>query len=192
MTPVVIALENRFRWTIEEFNRLSELGAFGDRKVELLDGEITEKMSQNEPHVWGIFLMQKKLLQIFGETHMMRVQAPLQLEDSKPEPDLAVVEMPSRETLPAPTTALLVVEISDATLQTDRDVKTHIYARAGIEEYWIVNLQARQIEVRRDPRADPTQPLGYTYGSLQTLGEGDDIAPLSRPDAAFPVADVLP
>lgn len=192
MTPVVTPLERRKTWTVEEVEWLTDLGGFGDAKYELLEGDLIEKMPQNEPHVWGIFLMQKKLLQIFGDTHMMRVQAPLRLEDSKPEPDLAVVEMPSRQTLPAPTTALLVVEISDATLQTDRDVKTHIYARAGIEEYWIVNLNARQIEVRRDPRADPTQPLGYAYGSLQTLGAGDNIAPLSRPDAAFPVADILP
>jgi len=192
MTTAHLPVENRFRWTLEEFERLSELGAFGDRKVELLQGEIAEKMSQNEPHVWGIFLMQKKLLQIFGETHMVRGQAPIRTEDSKPEPDLAVVEMPSRDTLPAPSTALLVVEISDTTLLTDQTTKAHIYARAGIPEYWVVNLQARQIEVRRDPRADPTKPLGWTYGSLQTLGETDSIAPLARPDASFPVFDVLP
>jgi len=192
MTSTQLPLSSRIKWTVEEFESLTELGAFDGRRLELLDGEITEKMSQKEPHSSGVLLMQYKLLELFGRGFLVRVQLPMALQDSKPEPDACVTEGVPQGLIPIPSTALLVVEISDATLQTDRDVKTHIYARAGIEEYWIVNLNARQIEVRRDPRADPTQPLGYAYGSLQTLGAGDNIAPLSRPDAAFPVADILP
>lgn len=192
MTPVQLPLPNRLKWTVKEFERLTEMGAFSGQKIELIEGEMVEKMSQNEPHVWGIFLMQKKLVQLFGDTIMVRAQAPLRLENSKPEPDVAVVEMPSREERTAPSTALLVIEVSDTTLEYDRDTKSHIYARAQIAEYWIVNLNARQIEVRRDPRADETAPLGWTYGSLQTLGAGDQLTALSRPDSSFLVADVLP
>jgi len=192
MTPTQLPVNNRVRWTVEEFERLTELGAFDGRRLELLDGEITEKMSQNEPHASGVLLMQYKLLELFGRGFLVRVQLPMALQDSKPEPDACVTEGVPQGLIPMPSTALLVVEISDTTLQTDRNVKSHIYARAGILDYWIIDVNARQIEVRRDPRADPTQPLGYTYGSLQTLGGGGSIAPLSRPDAAFPVADVLP
>ena len=91
-----------------------------------------------------------------------------------------------------PSTAPLVVEMADSTFQTDHDAKSHICARAGIAEYWIVTLNARQIEARRDPHADKSQPLGFTYDSLQTLGESDQIAPFSLFASAFPVADALP
>ncbi|RYX85093.1 Uma2 family endonuclease [bacterium] len=192
MTNLQLPHANRKKWTVEEFDRLTEMGAFADEKIELLLGDLFEKMPQNEPHVWGIYLMQNKLIQLFGQNFMVRCQAPLQLDNSKPEPDIAVIDMPTRGTLQIPSTALLVVEIADSTFQTDRDVKSHIYARAGIAEYWIVNLNARQIEVRRDPRADDSQPLGFTYGSLQTLGVDDQLSPLALSGAQFPVADILP
>ena len=192
MTTAQLPVRNRVKWTVEEFEHLTELGTFDGRRLELLDGEITDKMSQNQPHFNAVLLMQYKLLSLFGQGYLVLIQLPMHIGDSKPEPDAAVIEgVPQRE-LPIPSTALLVVEIADTTLDSDRDVKSHIYARAGIPDYWIVDINARQIEVRRDPRADPTKPLGWTYGSLQTLGETDSIAPLARPDASFPVFDVLP
>lgn len=192
MTPVVTPLERRKMWTVEEVERWTDMGAFGDTKFELLEGDLIEKMSQNEPHFNALLLMQYKLLSLFGQGYLVLVQLPMHLGNSKPEPDLSVVEGVPQGRIEIPTTALLVVEISDTTLQTDRDTKSHIYARAQIAEYWIVNLNARQIEVRRDPRQDETAPLGWAYGALQTLGTGDELTALSRPDSSFLVADVLP
>lgn len=192
MTNIQLPLVHRKRWTVEEFDRLTDLGAFADEKIELLDGELSEKMSQNEPHARCVLLMQYKLMQIFGLGFVVRVQLPLRLDNSKPEPDVAVVGGDLRGPIEMPTDALVVVEIADSTLQTDRDVKSHIYARAGIAEYWIVNLNARQIEVRRQPQADATQPLGFAYASLQTLGADDQLSPLALPGVSFSVADVLP
>jgi len=192
MTKTQLPLANRAKWTIEQYDRLIDLGAFSDRHFELIDGEITEKMAQNEPHQNSILLMQYKLLEIFGRGFLVRVQLPMSLKDSKPEPDLCIVEGVPRGRIEIPSIALLTVEISDTTLQSDRDVKGSLYARALIPEYWIVNLGARQIEVRRDPREDETAPLGWTYGSLVTLGANDQLAPLARPDAPFLVGDVLP
>ncbi len=191
MTPL-LELPNRVKWTVSEFDRLTELGAFADRKVELLDGEITEKMSQNEPHARAILLVQYKLIQLLPQGFVVRVQLPLRLETSKPEPDLAVVSGSLRDPVEMPTSSTLVIEISDSTLQTDRDVKTGIYARAGIAEYWIVDLNARRLEVRREPRADATQPLGFGYRTLLLLNDTDELSPLALPDASFAVADVLP
>ncbi len=192
MTPVPLPLQNRLKWTLEEFERLTDMGAFSGQKIELIEGDLVEKTSQNEPHANGILLMQYKLLELFRRGYLVRVQLPMHIANSKPEPDLSLVEGVPQGRIEIPLTALLVVEISDMTLQTDRDVKSHIYARARIAEYWIVNLNARQIEVRRDPRVDETAPLGWTYGSLQTLAATDQISPLHSPDFTFSVADVLP
>ena len=191
MTPL-LELPNRVKWTVDEFDRLSELGAFADRKVELLDGEFFDKMSQNEPHARAIVLLQYKLIRLLPDGFVVRVQLPLRLEASKPEPDVAVVSGSLRDPLEMPTTAALVVEVSDTTLQSDRDVKTHIYARAGVEEYWLVDLNARRLEVRREPRRDATQPMGFGYRTLLLLNDTDMLSPLALPDASFAVADVLP
>jgi len=192
MTPLLNLSPNRVKWTVDEFDHLTELGAFADRKLELLDGDFAETMSQNEPHVLTLYLMQEKLRDLFGRGYMVRGQAPLRLEGSKPEPDVAVVLKAGRDPLEMPTTALLVVEISDTTLQTDRDVKTHIYARAGVEEYWIVDLNARRVEVRREPRADATQPLGFGYRTLLYLNDTDTLAPLAASNVSLAIADILP
>jgi len=192
MIPLLQSLPNRVRWTVDDFDRFTELGAFADRKVELLDGEFSEKMSQNEPHARAIMLLQYKLIQLLPAGLIVRVQLPLRLETSKPEPDFAVVAGSLRDPLEMPTTALLVVEISDTTLQTDRDVKTHIYARTGIEEYWIVDLNARRVEVRREPRADATQPLGFGYRTVLYLNDTDTLAPIAAPDVSLAIADILP
>ena len=191
MTPL-LDLPGRIKWTVDEFDRLAELGAFGERKIELLDGEIYEKMSQNEPHARTIMLLQYKLIQVLPSSLVVRVQLPLRLESSKPEPDIAVVSGSLRDPVQMPTTARLIVEVSDTTLVTDRDVKTGTYAHAGVEEYWIVDLNARRLEVRREPRADATQPGGFGYRTLLLLNDTDTLAPLALPQTSFSVADVLP
>jgi len=192
MTTLLECLPNRVKWTVDEFDHLTELGAFDGRKIELLNGEFSEKMSQNEPHARAIVLLQYKLIQLLPANRIVRVQVPLQLETSKPEPDVAVIAGSLRDPLEMPTTALLAIEISDTTLQTDRDVKTHIYARAGVEEYWIVDLNARRVEVRREPRADATQPLGFGYRTVLYLNDTDTLAPLAAPDVSLAIADILP
>jgi hypothetical protein len=91
-----------------------------------------------------------------------------------------------------PTTAVLVVEISDTTLAQDRAIKAGLYARAGIPEYWIVNLPERVVEVYRGPVPMPGQALDHGYRALTRLFPGETLAPRVAPEAAVPVADVLP
>ena len=114
------------------------------------------------------------------------MQLPLKFTTSVPEPDIAVVQGQLRSFVNShPATAVLVVEVSDTTLEYDQVVKAPIYAAAGIEDYWIVNINERTVEVRRQPG-----PSGYR--SLQTYTETDTISPLFNPTATILVADLLP
>lgn len=166
-----------------------EAGVFGpDAHVELVDGQIIEMSPQHSPHATALTLVQYALLDALGtvDAHL-RVQINLDLGDlGMPEPDLAVVSGSIRAYAKAlPTTAELVVEISDSTLHFDQTKKLAVYAQAGIAEYWIVNLPESVVEVYRDPR-------GATYGAKHTYAAGQSIAPLVAPEASIAVADLLP
>lgn len=88
--------------------------------------------------------------------------------------------------------ALLVVEVSDTTLDFDRSKKASLYAQAGIPEFWIVDLSERKLEVYREPATDATQPSGHGYASVKVLGSRESMAPLAVPQAQVSVADLLP
>ena len=185
----------RYDWTVSEFEKLFDLGFFApDARLELINGEILKKMTQNEPHIRAILLAQYKLLQVFGTDYLVCVQIPLTFSDtSKPEPDIAIVRGTLRDpdALPA-TTDELVIEISDATLRADQTVKSALYARAEIAEYWIVNLVERTLEVRRQPSPLESEPLGFGYRSTQILLSGENIAPLGAPNSMIAVDELLP
>lgn len=185
----------RHGWNVEEFERLFEAGFFApDAKMELIEGEVWEKMTQKDSHALAVLLAQYKLLEIFGSGYSVRVQLPLIFGvSSKPEPDLAVVEGAPRESSrPHPTTAILVVEISDSTLVPDQQTKSALYARAGVAEYWIVNLIENTLEVRREPTEMTAQPLGFGYASTLVLRSGDTVSPLVMPQASVRIEDLLP
>jgi hypothetical protein len=170
--PVSAALPRR-RFTADEYARLTSLGLFDGERLELLFGEIIES---------------EALRTLFGAGFRIRVQLPLVLTGSQsiPEPDVAVVLGGPRDfSSDHPTGAALVVEVSDTTLEADQTTKALAFARGGIEEYWLVNINERTLEVRRQP-----SPTGYR--SLQTFLETDRIAPLVAPEKRVLVADILP
>jgi len=178
-------------WTRQEYDRLADAGILApDERVELLEGEIVTMTPQHGPHAASIGLAEAALRTAFGPAHWIRIQLPL-IVDPEPEPDLAVVPGSPRDYANEhPRTALLVVEIADSTLERDRAYKSPIYARAGIPEYWIVNLPERCLEVYRDPVTLPGRPARYQ--SSRTLARTETVSPLSKPDASVSVADLLP
>jgi Uma2 family endonuclease len=183
------------RWTKDEYFRLSEEGYFNGRRVELIGGEIIEMAPQYNPHTIGVTLVQNALQLAFGLGYWPRGQATLDLSPHGcPDPDVAVVAGTPRAYVgqPIPTTALLVVEVADSSLNQDRNIKGSLYAVAGITDYWIVNIPDHQLEVYRDPVADPTQPFGFRYANRTILDPGDDVTPLAAPAAQIPVADLIP
>lgn len=181
------------RWTREEFYRLAECGFFEDERVELLDGEIWTLPAQNTPHFSAVEAAAEVLLIAFGESHTARRHGPITLDDgTEPEPDVVIAPGSWRDYVghhPTPPEVRLLVEVSDATLAKDRNKKARDYSRAGIADYWIINLIDRQLEVYRDPAAFPN---GHRYKSRQVLVDGDTIAPLSAPSSPVAVAALLP
>ena len=136
----------------------------------------------------------QKLQQIFSDGFLVTVQLPVKLPHlSEPEPDVAVIRgtvNDYEDELPA--TAVLVVEISDTTLRLDRTTKASLYAAAGIEEYWIVNLKARQLEVHRTRVENAKTKFGRAYEEKTEFKEDDSLSPLAAPDAKIAVKDLLP
>jgi Uma2 family endonuclease len=121
------------------------------------------------------------------------VQMPLVLgQSTDPEPDLAVVAGSPRSTASHPTTAALVVEVADTSLRYDTTVKLAAYAASSISEYWVLDVNGRQLLVFRDPQPDPTAAQVQAYLIQWVLGPTDTIAPLAAPSGSVLVADLLP
>jgi Uma2 family endonuclease len=183
----------RWPWTREAYYRLAEQGFFGQRRVELIDGEIIEMPPMKSPHAMAIGLIDAALGKAFGAGTWIRTQLPLHLGPrSEPEPDAAAVPGEPRDYADHPTTALLVVEVSETTLKFDRARKGALYAAAKIADYWIVNLIDRRLEVYRDPQPDPARPKRFLYQQATILQPHETVTPLAAPHAVIKVADLLP
>ncbi len=182
-------------WTRDEYYRIAAAGLFdlGER-VELIGGEIITMAPQDSQHATAVRLAENAFRLAFGTGYDVRSQLPLDLNlHSQPELDITVVEGNPRDYRDAhPTTALLVVEVSGASLAYDRREKASLYAQAGISDYWIINLQDSLIEVNRQPIALSGQPFGYGYQTLSRHLTPATIAPLAAPSATIAVADLLP
>ena len=134
-----------------EYDRLVELGAFEDEKLELLRGALVTMSPQKGPHAHAASWLTDLLARALGDRALVRCQCPLAIaDDSEPEPDVAVVPR-TRYRSEHPTAAYLVVEVADSSLRKDREVKRDIYAEAGVPEYWIVNVREQVVEVYRTP-----------------------------------------
>jgi Uma2 family endonuclease len=183
------------RWTRAEYDRLVADGCFRpDERLELLGGQLVVREPQSSPHSVAIELALRALQQAFGPAWRVRVQLPVALDiESEPEPDLSVVGGdPRSNAFDHPADPVLIVEVSKTSLAFDREHKGSLYARAGIADYWIVNLVDRQLEVYRDPVADPLAPFGRRYAQQLVLGAAGLVSPLAAPSARVSVADLLP
>jgi len=151
--------------------------------------------AQKDLHFAAVELARIAVSRSFGEKFWCRTQGPLHLDRwSGPEPDIAVVPGSARDYIGTghPKTALLVIEISDTTLRYDRRKKGPRYARAGYQDYWIVNLIDKCVEIYRKPTADPSAPLGWRYADVAVLSPPATIAPLAVPQNPISIADLLP
>ena len=161
--------------------------------AELIEGEIMVLSPQGPSHSYFTDQV-AELLRNSGWTGVwVRIQFPINFGPySDPEPDVSVVMGSRADYREAhPSSALLIVEVSDTTLIYDRGRKASLYAMRGVADYWIVNVNDDQLEIHRDPGADRAQPFGYGYASLTVHHRGDVVTPQAAPHLSFSVADLL-
>jgi len=180
------------KWTQKEYYQMAELGFFHGKRVELIEGEIIEMSPMKSAHATALGLAAQILGILFFENFIVRTQMPMSFSNSNaPEPDAAVIKGSLRDFANShPKTAELIVEVSDSTLRYDRTVKVGLYAQNKIQEYWILNLKSRCLEVYRQPKKD--KKLGFIYSEIKILTEDDRVSPLAAPNAKIVIADLLP
>jgi Uma2 family endonuclease len=182
------------RWKRVEYDRLIELGAFDREPLELIGGQLIVAEPQGAYHASSIQRVDYALRAALPQGWIVSVQSPVSLDDeSEPEPDLAVVQGSPGDYRDAhPTRPTLVVEVAESSLTFDRRDKGSLYARAGLQDYWIVNLGDRVLEVYREPVPDPSAPYGWRYRSVVRLTPADVVELAGVSAARVAVADLLP
>ena len=183
------------RWTRAEYERLIDIGVFrADEPLELLGGELIVSEPQNSAHYTAIGLVEDALRAALEPGWLVRSQGPIELDDeSEPEPDVAVTRGTRRSySRQHPSRPALVVEVAESSLALDRERKGSLYARARLEDYWIVNLVDRVLEVYRRPVPDPPSPFGWRYASKEVLSAESFVELLAAPGARILVSDLLP
>lgn len=180
-----------WRFSAAEYHRMAELGILGPgARVELIDGYLHAVSPVNARHVLAVnrleFLLARQLYRSDTPPAFLSIQNPLRLDDhTEPEPDVMVVRSTTDQSRPPrPADVALLVEVSDSTLRTDRMVKAPRYAAAGIAEFWIVNLEAQEVEVYLEPSPDG-------YRNKQTYALSATIALQAFPEVAVEVRRIL-
>jgi Uma2 family endonuclease len=192
--PALPLQQPPYRRTVAQYHRMAEGGIFpADARVELLEGYLVAKMTQNPPHAMAIRQLNLKLSRLLPEDWLVCNQNPITLKESEPEPDISIVRAPNTlytRRHPGPRDTALVIEVADSSLLSDRCNKGMVYAQAKIPSYWIVNLVDEVVEVYTAPRAGK-QP---NYQERQDYGRSAFV-PLSLGGQDFgrlAVQDLLP
>jgi Uma2 family endonuclease len=182
-------------FSVEEYHQMIQAGILDENdNVELLEGHLVHKMSRNPPHDGTIQLVSDLLREVLPPGWCVRDQSAVTLTGSEPEPDVCLARGTRRSFLtrhPGAAEVGLVVEVSESSLAWDRTDKARIYARAGIETYWIVNLVDRQVEVYTQPTGPSASP-GYARRDDVPLGGSVSLVLDGVVIAALAVCDLLP
>ncbi len=175
--------------TVQEYDRMTEIGIFDeDERVELLAGQIVKMAAKGTAHGAAVKRTEKLLENRLGERVLVRLQDPVRLNNySEPEPDISVVipdPLYYEDHHPTPSEIYLIIEVADTTLRTDCGIKAKIYAESGITDYWVLDVNNRQLHVFREPSQDG-------YQSRVMLGDDASISPWQFPDISFCVSEML-
>lgn len=176
--------------TAQEYLRMGETGVFApDARLELIEGEIFEMAPIDPPHAGAVITLTRLLIQRAGEQAAVSVQNPvIASELSVPQPDFALLK-PRRDNYstahPRRGDILLAIEVADTTLATDLGIKAPLYARGGIPEFWVVDVNEKVVHVFREPGAQ-----GYRTSFI--AAGGDELAAVELPQVRLRVAEIFP
>lgn len=179
----------RRSFTVDEYERMGEAGILSaDDRVELIDGEIVEMSPIGKRHAACVARLTHFLTLRLQGRAVVWAQNPLRLDGrSEPQPDVTVLKPRDdfyAQSLPTPADVLLLIEVSDTTLDYDRQVKLPLYARAGVAEVWVVNLADERVETYADPS-------GGAYQSASTAARGEEVAARAGAGLRLSVEEVL-
>lgn len=186
------------KWTVAEFLAAAEMELFDPtERLELIGGDIIERMTaQDAPHFLCIRLAAQAAERAFGPGHDVRQQGPFKVSDEDyVEPDVLVVAGSSldyADRVPMAAEAKLVIEVADTTLRLDRGRKAVTYARGGVADYWILNVNERCLEVHREPVPQSDASSKATYRSVVRYTETESLSALAAPQSEITVAELLP
>lgn len=185
---MAVVLKRRL-FTVDEYYRMAAAGILTeDDRVELLEGEIVEMTPIAPRHAGAVKRLNSLFAARLGTRAIVSVQDPVRLSaESEPQPDLALLR-PRRDfyrsSHPGPGDVLLIIEVADASVEGDHRVKVPLYAKAGIPEVWLFDVNADRIEVYRTPTPDG-------YRDVRILRHGESLAPEAFADLALTVDDLL-
>ena len=179
----------QYKWNVEQYHQMMKTGLLNeDDRVELLHGKILDMSPVRKFHAACVNLLAQYFILRFGKEYSFSIQNPIILDDqSEPEPDFIIAKYKEdnyRSGLPRPEEVLVLVEVSDHTLEKDRRLKAPTYASAGILEYWIINLNDKQVEQHLLPQADGR------YAQVNILAKEDIISSINIGEV--PVLEILP
>lgn len=175
-------------WTVADYHRMAETGILDeDERVELLEGKIIWMSAKGTAHCSAMRRIDKLLHNCLGNQASISIQEPIKLNQrSEPEPDIAVVKIDPLDYAdhhPTPSEVYLIIEVADSSLKFDCETKAKAYAQAGIADYWVLDVVARQLYVFREPNEEG-------YQSKVILGENEMISPLQFAEKQIFVVDI--
>jgi Uma2 family endonuclease len=183
----------RIRFTSAEYEKMSEAGVFGDRRVELINGRIYRMAPQRDPHMIAVSKVSDVLLRVKLATDWVIIQGTLRLDQyNEPDPDFLWFDVPLGTPEAQRPLPILVIEVSHTSYKKDSGPKLRMYAEHGIADYWIVNTRGERVEVYREPQNPTGNPVDCRYARVQHLARGQTMSPLRRPQVSLKVNDLLP
>jgi Uma2 family endonuclease len=184
---VLPVVPKRFR--VEDFRKMTEAGILPEESGwEVIDGYLIDKMSIGSKHASTVKRLSEMLRDSTRDLAIISVQDPIYIDEyNEPEPDIALVKRRGdfyAESHPTPEDVLLLIEVSDSTIEYDREIKKNLYAGAGIIEFWLVNLRDNTVEVFSSPK-------NGNYRLTRILESGETIEAAAVENLTMPIDDIL-
>jgi len=187
LTAPQLEIEHR-SFTVEEFLQMAKAGILGeDERGELIEGEIIKMTPIGEEHSWDLIWLDGEFRRQLQDKYPVSVQGPLRVGSrTQLQPDLMVLRPrpKGKRSIPTPADVLLMIEVADTSLRFDKQIKVPLYAKNGIPEVCIVDVDARAITVYLDPLED-------RYSNVTEHKIGETISPRFLPEFSLEISRVL-